>query len=239
MKFIATATLLALSSVALLADAHISFRYPCPRRGPYSECPQPNDNQWDLVDYDVQSPLGTHGSITDPICKHPSSFAGVRPVFTAGQTVATKMDVDVNHSGGTCQWALSYDNGSTWVVIQDHFQNCLASAPAGSTYTVNVKIPANAPSGKAILNWIWNNNVGNRELYSSCADVVIQGSNGGSLSGVAPLFANYGPNSPYIPEKTSPNTSWGKEFFDARPSITVTVPATGSARRRRGISSRK
>ncbi|KAG0005666.1 hypothetical protein BGZ80_005281 [Entomortierella chlamydospora] len=225
MKFIATATLLALSSVALLADAHISFRYPCPRLGPYSECPQPGDNQWDMVDYDVQSPLGTHDQITDPICKHSASFPGVRPTFQAGQTVSTKMDVDVNHNGGSCQWALSYDNGVTWVVIQDHFQDCMASAPASSTYTVPLTIPANAPSGPAVLNWIWNNNEGNRELYSSCADVVIQGTNGGSLSGVAPLFANYGPSSPLIPERSTYGGNWGKQYFDARPNITIHVPA--------------
>ncbi|KAF9922299.1 hypothetical protein FBU30_007609 [Linnemannia zychae] len=225
MKSLIAVAAIALSSLALLSEAHISFRYPCPRRAPYAECPQPNDNQWDLVDYDVQSPLGTHDAISDPICKHSSSFAGIRPTFTAGQTVQTKMDVDVNHNGGSCQWALSYDNGQTWVVIQDHFQNCLANAPAGSTFAVPVTIPANAPTGKAILNWIWNNNEGNRELYSSCADVNIQGTNGGSLSGVAPLFANYGPSSPFIPEKAVSGGNWGKQYFDARKPITITVPA--------------
>ncbi|KAG0311562.1 hypothetical protein BGZ97_011797 [Linnemannia gamsii] len=225
MKSFISVAVFALSSLALLSEAHISFRYPCPRRAPYSECPQPKDNEWNLVDYDVQSPLGTYNSISDPICKHSSSFAGIRPTFQAGQTVATKMDVDVNHRGGTCQWALSYDNGKTWVVIQDQFRDCLAQAPAGSTYTVNVKIPASAPSGAAILNWIWNNNEGNRELYSSCADVVIQGSNGGSLSGVAPVFANYGPGSPFIPEAAVSGGDWGKQYFDARQPITVTVPA--------------
>ncbi|KAF9204399.1 hypothetical protein BGZ49_005328 [Haplosporangium sp. Z 27] len=225
MKLITSVAVLALSSMALLADAHISFRYPCPRRGPYSECPQPGDNGWDLIDYDVQSPLGTHDQITDPICKHPSSFPGIRPTFTAGQSVTTQMDVDVNHNGGSCQWALSYDNGTTWVVIQDHFQDCMAKAPAGSTYPFTVTIPANAPTGNAILNWIWNNNEGNRELYSSCADVVIQGTNGGSLSGVAPLFANYGPSSPLIPERATYSSNWGQQYFNARRPITVTVPA--------------
>ncbi|KAK3825371.1 MAG: hypothetical protein J3Q66DRAFT_436462 [Benniella sp.] len=226
MKLLVSAALLAISSLALVADAHISFRYPCPRRAPYSECPQPQSgNDWNLVDYDVQSPVGTYNHISNPICKHSASFPGIRPVFQAGQTVQTKMDVDVNHRGGSCQWALSYDNGATWVVIQDHFQNCLANAPAGSTYTVPVTIPANAPTGKAILNWLWNNNEGNRELYSSCADVVIQGTSGGSLSGVAPLFANYGAGSPYIPERAVSGGEWGKKYFDARKPITITVPA--------------
>ncbi|GJJ70796.1 hypothetical protein EMPS_03146 [Entomortierella parvispora] len=226
MKSIITTAVVALSSLVLLTEAHISFRYPCPRLGPYAECPQPNDSQWDLVDYDVQSPLGTHDQITDPICKHSFSFAGVRPVFTAGQTIQAKMDVNVNHNGGSCQWALSYDNGSNWVVIQDQFQNCLASAPADSTYTLPIKIPANAPTGNnVVLNWIWNNNEGNRELYSSCADIVIQGTSGGSLSGVVPLYANYGPSSPYIPEKAVSGGNWGQAYFAARKNITITVPA--------------
>ncbi|KAF9581999.1 hypothetical protein BGW38_000797 [Lunasporangiospora selenospora] len=225
MKSIFSVTAVALAALAVMSEAHVTFRYPCPRRAAFSECPKPKDNEWHLVDYDANSPLGTHNSISNPICKWSSSFAGVRPVFKAGDTVQTKMEVDVNHRGGSCQWALSYDNGSTWVVIQDQFQNCLANAPAGSTYTISVKIPANAPtSNSVILNWIWNNNEGNRELYSSCADVVIQGTNGGSLSGVAPLFANYGPSSPFIPEKAVSNGDWGEKHFKARKPITVTVP---------------
>ncbi|KAF9973579.1 hypothetical protein BGZ65_009182, partial [Modicella reniformis] len=101
-----------------------------------------------------------------------------------------------------------------------------ANAPQGNTFTDPMTIPSNAPtSNKVILNWIWNNNEGNRELYSSCADIVIQGTSGGSLSGVAPLFANYGPGSPYIPERAVSGGEWGKKFFDARKPITVTVPA--------------
>lgn len=63
MKSFISVAVFALSSLALLSEAHISFRYPCPRRAPYSECPQPKDNEWNLVDYDVQSPLGTYASL--------------------------------------------------------------------------------------------------------------------------------------------------------------------------------
>ncbi|KAG0084697.1 hypothetical protein BGZ92_009643 [Podila epicladia] len=198
MKSIFASAAVLLSALAVMTDAHVSFRFPCPRRGPYWECPQPGPNEWNLVDYDVRSPAGTHGTIVSPICKHPSSFAGTRPTFQAGQTVAAQMD--------------------------DYFQTCLSNATQGTTFTLPFKIPANAPSGNAIINWIWNNNEGNRELYSSCSDVVIQGANGGSLSGVKPLFANYGPNSPFIQEKALANGNWGKAFFDARPPITITVP---------------
>ena len=95
-----------------------------------------------------------------------------------------------SHGGGHCQWALSYDDGKTWVVIKTLIRECLRDA--GADYSVPVQIPANAPSGKATFMWLWNNAVGNRELYSNCADIEIKGTSGGSISGVAPLIANYG-----------------------------------------------
>jgi hypothetical protein len=58
-SFLATALVL-LSGFALLTDAHISFRYPCPRRASYGECPQPGPGEWELVDYDIRSPIGTY-----------------------------------------------------------------------------------------------------------------------------------------------------------------------------------
>ncbi|KAF9433573.1 hypothetical protein BGZ76_009267, partial [Entomortierella beljakovae] len=183
MKFLIAATTILLSGVALVADAHISFRYPCPRRGPYWECPQPGPGGWNLVDYDIRSPLGTHGSIVSPICKWPSSFDGVRPVFKAGEKATATIDVGAYHKGGSCQFALSYNNGTTWVVFEDKLKTCLADASNGVSYSLPFTIPAGAPSGPAILNMFWNNNEGNRELYSSCADIVVQGSNGGSISG--------------------------------------------------------
>ena len=35
-----------------------------------------------------------------PMCKWPSSFDGVRPVFQAGQTVNASMDIGAYHLGG-------------------------------------------------------------------------------------------------------------------------------------------
>ncbi|KAK3827674.1 MAG: hypothetical protein J3Q66DRAFT_408721 [Benniella sp.] len=229
MKSILAAASILLSGFALLSEAHISFRYPCPRRGPYAECPQ---GPWDQIDYNIRSPVGTHGAINNPICKWSSSFPGVRPVFTAGQTVNANMDIGAYHKGGSCQWALSYDNGQTWVVFQDKLKTCMADASNGVSYTLPFTIPANAPSGPAILNLFWNNNEGNRELYSSCADVVIQGTNGGTLSGVVPLIANYGPNSPLIKELVLSGGDYGQAYFAARKPITITVPRQSSAKRR-------
>ncbi|KAF9907695.1 hypothetical protein BX616_000356 [Lobosporangium transversale] len=233
MKSIFASIAIVLSGFAVLSEAHISFRYPCPRRGPYSECPRPGPNEWNLVDYDIRTPLGTYGSIVYPMCKWSSSFAGTRPIFQAGQTVNTVIDIGAYHKGGSCQFALSYDNGSTWVVFQDKLATCMADASNGQQYQLPITIPASAPSGNAVLNLIWNNNEGNRELYSSCADIVIQGTNGGSLSGVAPLIANYGPNSVFLPELALAKGDYGKKHFDARKPITVTVPRQTAITKRR------
>ncbi|KAF9994219.1 hypothetical protein BGZ65_010173 [Modicella reniformis] len=227
-SFIAAASIL-LSGFALLAEAHITFRYPCPRRGPFAECPQGDAN---LIDYNIRSPVGTHDSIVSPICKWSSSFAGVRPVFTAGQTVSAVMDIGAYHKGGSCQWTISYDNGQTWVVFQDQLKTCMADAGTSVNYNLPFTIPANAPSGPAIINLLWNNNEGNRELYSSCSDVVIQGTNGGTFSGLAPLIANYGPSSPLIKELAVSGGDYGQAYFAARKSITITVPKQTSAKRR-------
>ncbi|KAI1314836.1 hypothetical protein EDD11_001661 [Mortierella claussenii] len=232
MKSFAAAAAIILSGFALLTEAHISFRYPCPRRGPYSECPQPSSDEWNSIDYNIRSPLGTHGNIVSPMCKWPTSFAGARPVFQAGKTINATIDIGAYHKGGSCQFTLSYDNGKTWVVFQDKLLTCLADASNGITYSQSITIPDSAPSGPAILNLIWNNNEGNREMYSSCADVVIQGTNGGSLSGVAPLIANYGPNSPFIEEMALANGNYGQAYFAARKPVTVTVPKQTATKKR-------
>ncbi|KAG0242565.1 hypothetical protein BGW41_003923 [Actinomortierella wolfii] len=222
-----TLTILAVavaSSFAMLSEAHISFRYPCPRRASFPECPKPSPpHDWSDIDYDANSPIGTHDRIAKPLPKHPDSFAGARPIFQAGSTVETTYAVGAVHKGGSCQWTLSYDNGKTQVVIKDWFRDCLREAKSGQTYAIPVKIPANAPSGPALFTWIWNNNEGNRELYASSADVVIQGSNSTSISGVAPALCNYGPASCFIAEEAVSGGNWGEAYFKARKPITITV----------------
>ncbi|KAF9971492.1 hypothetical protein BGZ73_005550 [Actinomortierella ambigua] len=226
MKNLSLLVLAAASTLAALTEAHITFRYPCPRRAAFPECPKPSgSHDWNDIDYNARSPIGTHDRQSNPLPKWPDSFAGERPVFTAGLTVNTTYDIGALHKGGSCQWTLSYDGGKTQVVIQDYFRDCLRNA-VGNSHTIPVKIPSSAPSGKALLTWLWNNNEGNRELYASSADVVIKGTNGGSLTGVAPAICNYGPASCYIGEESVSGGNWGEAYFKARPTITVTVPAS-------------
>ena len=60
------------------------------------------------------------------------------------------------HGGGSCQFSLSYDGGSTWAVIHSIIGGC----PLNSAYTFPV--PNNIPSGNALFAWTWFNKVGNR-----------------------------------------------------------------------------
>jgi hypothetical protein len=106
------------------------------------------------------------------------------------------------HSGGSCQIALSYDNGKRWVVVQSYEGDCPRvrndlKGQVTNHYDTNqnytFKIPESFPSGdRVIVAWlcnlpqkarrrltlsrVWINATGKRELYMSCSCVMIKGS---------------------------------------------------------------
>jgi len=206
----------------VVVEAHVGLLHPCARSSPRAGCPKPSSGQ--KIDYDLNSPIGTYSSKTYPLCKNtvPSK---TRTVYKAGQSIKTDYTIGASHGGGHCQWALSYDAGKTWVVLKTMIRGCLKGTKLGQTYSVSVPLPKNAPNGKAVFMWLWNNAQGNRELYSNCADVEIRGgANGGSISGPVPLIANYGSGSLYIPEFPLASDPDKHEAFAKRKTITVKVP---------------
>ncbi|KAF9365477.1 hypothetical protein BGX34_009816 [Mortierella sp. NVP85] len=203
---------------ALAAEAHVSIGDPCPRNAPNCQAP-PKGEQFD---YNINTPIGVHGRKDFPLCKNTTPQTK-RITYKAGQTIKTSYRVGAAHGGGHCQWALSYDGGKNWVVFQTLIRECLRNVPNGGSYSVDVKIPKGAPSGKATFMWLWNNAIGNRELYSNCVDVTIKGKEGGKIKGVRPLIANYG-DSPRIGEFPNAGDDDGHALFARRKSITVTVP---------------
>ncbi|KAF9174498.1 hypothetical protein BGX21_002765 [Mortierella sp. AD011] len=212
--------LFSLATIVTVSQAHVGLMRPCARGSSLSGCPAPSKGQY--IDYDLNAPIGTHSSKNSPICKQ-TVASGKRTTVTAGRSIKTTYSIGANHGGGHCQWALSYDN-KNWVVLKTLVRDCLKNVSGGS-YSVSVPIPKNAPAGKATFMWLWNNAIGNRELYSNCADIVIKGGpNGGTLKGVAPLIANYGPSSLAIGEFGN-NGPDGSEAFAKRKAITIKVPA--------------
>ncbi|KAG0326038.1 hypothetical protein BG004_003054 [Podila humilis] len=203
---------------AMTVQAHVGLKTPCARGQPASGCPAPPAGG--SFDYDINSPIGTHDRKNLPICKNTVPYT-TRKTYNAGETINTEYSIGAPHGGGHCQWALSYDEGKTWVVIKTLIRECFKGTSGGSAYSVPVQIPAGAPSGKAVFQWIWNNAVGNREMYSNCADIEIKGVDGGSISGVEPLYANYGPDSVYIGEFPNANQDDNHQAFDKRKPITV------------------
>ncbi|KAF9937894.1 hypothetical protein BGZ65_000842 [Modicella reniformis] len=204
---------------ALTVEAHVSLKTPCPRHAPWCGAAPVGQS----VDYDITSPIGVHDRIGAPLCKN-RGVQTTRTVLKAGKNLKTEYQIGAAHGGGHCQWALSYDEGKTWVVFQTLIRDCLKGVPNGGKYSVNVKIPKDAPSGKAIFMWLWNNAIGNRELYSNCVDVVVRGKEGGKLKGLTPLIANYGPKSVHIGEFPNAGDNDGSAAFKKRKAITVTAP---------------
>jgi hypothetical protein len=217
------ATTLSLIITNNIANAHMAMYEPAPRYSSYeASSPQPPSGQ--TYDYNIKSPIGTSTVINDPICKHTVPYDTPVATWSAGQTVSVKFQSDgAAHSGGHCQFSISYDNGKTFVVIQNEFRYCFFTGPAsGNTASVlsyDIALPAQLPSGRAIFSWTWVNCSGNREFYMNCADVQING-NGNSLTGQQMLIANYGSQYPAIPEFDG-NYDTGLDLYNSQPQITV------------------
>ncbi|KAJ2557167.1 hypothetical protein EV175_001510, partial [Coemansia sp. RSA 1933] len=207
--------------------AHVSLKTPCVRYSPFcTSCPPLPPGQ--SMDYSINAPIGTHEYISQPLCKYTTPYSTPAATWTAGETVT----VDFNphaaiHSGGHCSFALSYDGGKTFVVVHDELRYCfLGSKPASlineaSILSYSIKLPETLPSSdKAIFAWTFINSSGNREFYMNCADVEIKGSSSGEFSGPEMLIANYGPESPLIPEFNG-DYETGIDLFNNRKNITV------------------
>jgi len=206
-----------------VVNAHMAMYEPAPRYSSYeASSPKPPSGQ--TYDYNIKAPIGTSDTINEPLCKHTVPFDTPVAIWSAGQTVSVKFQSDgAAHSGGHCQFSISYDNGKTFVVIKNVFKYCFFNGPASgnaaSVLSYDIALPTQLPSGRAIFSWSWVNCSGNREFYMNCADVEIKG-NGNSLTGKQMLVANYGPQYPIIPEFGS-NYDTGLDLYNSQPEVTV------------------
>ncbi|KAL7422423.1 hypothetical protein Q5752_003071 [Cryptotrichosporon argae] len=144
----------------------------------------------DIKDYSMTSPLVSSGTYP---CKgyinNPASDMFSTATWTAGSTYNYTIVGTATHGGGSCQLAMSYDDGATWNVILSLVGGCLVDG-----MTQEFTLPAEAPSGDALFAWNWFNREGNREMYQNCAVITVE--NGGSgLTGPTPFVANADVNS--------------------------------------------
>ncbi|KNE67549.1 hypothetical protein AMAG_12002 [Allomyces macrogynus ATCC 38327] len=209
-------SLFALFLLALVAgtvNAHMMMAFPEPRNSKFH--PGPTGE----IDWSYTSPLGAFP------CKGYKPQAAFR-TFAPGETVKVRIEGGATHNGGHCQFALSYDNDQTFVVIDTVIRECLR--PGTGPFTYDVQIPATAPSGKATFAWTWINAVGNREYYMSCADVQISGANSAPFSGPELLVGNL-PGSKFSFPEFPGNSPDNREFFNQRRTITVRGNRSGPA----------
>ncbi|KAI9055739.1 hypothetical protein LZ554_000680 [Drepanopeziza brunnea f. sp. 'monogermtubi'] len=177
-------TFIALAAgLVALATAHMEMKFPIPlgdRRGLAGP-----------ADYSLHAPLMANGA--DFPCKgklgilatpagaslHTWAAGSVADVTIGGVIKPGSGEVPAFHNGGSCQAALSYDQGKTWKVVHSFQGNC----PLQPDTSFKFKIPSDAPTAHAVFAWLWFNHTGNREMYMQCASITIAA---GSSSGPAP-----------------------------------------------------
>ncbi|RYO79185.1 hypothetical protein DL766_008330 [Monosporascus sp. MC13-8B] len=160
-----------LSLIAALTTAvagHIHMINPPPIRAKEN----PNSG-WDTIDYDINSPLPP--TMDQFPCKGVLKYLGQPQgasvaTYSQGSSQAITIGTGAAHNGGSCQISLSYDQGKSFKVIKSYIGNCPVQN-GDFPFTV----PADAPTGEAVLSWSWINQVGNREFYHNCAVVTVTG----------------------------------------------------------------
>jgi hypothetical protein len=149
--------------LASTVSAHMQLSTPYPIRSPL------NKDAKGQKDYSYTNPLSSSGS--DYPCKGYANdeFEAVA-TWAPGSAQHMELEGSAVHDGGSCQLALTYDQGKTFKVIESIEGDC----PIAKKYDFN--IPADAPAGNALFAWTWFNKVGNREMYMNCAMITIGGS---------------------------------------------------------------
>ncbi|KAG0360815.1 hypothetical protein BGZ54_009377 [Gamsiella multidivaricata] len=95
-----------------------------------------------------------------------------------GEPALTPTSDQARHSGGLCEFSLSYDQGGTFGVFARYHVSC-----PDMFYNWTIKLPDNLPAcDNCILGWSWIGAVGARpEYYMGCADIKIVSTLNGSL----------------------------------------------------------
>jgi len=156
---------LAVASLLSSAAAHIVMANPAPF----------------TAEYMATSPLASDGSNFPCQYKDASSYEyAVMNDMVVGEDHLLSFNGSASHGGGTCQLAVTMDTAPTKSSVWKNILVLEGGCPVDGTgndgtKTFNFQIPAGFPNGRATLGWVWNNRIGNREIYMSCAPIDVSG----------------------------------------------------------------
>ncbi|RKP39939.1 hypothetical protein BJ085DRAFT_14678, partial [Dimargaris cristalligena] len=160
-----------------LAQAHMAIYDPCIMDTRNDKC-----KGFGKVDYDIASPTGQAHQYDDKngvenlnggVCRTmPNEKTAV--TWAAGSTNTITFANHGSHKGGFCEWAVSYNEGVTFVVFNTDL-NYLKDAKDIEKYSEKLTLPAGLPNGNATISWTWVNREGFREFYWSCFRAQITG----------------------------------------------------------------
>lgn len=129
----------------------------------------------------MTSPLSADGSNFP--CRGALKVLGTdeaKPV--ASWTVGEKYNLTISggapHGGGSCQAAISSDQGKTFTVIHTWTGGCPGLDGPNSSF--DFRIPSDTPEGELVFAWTWFNRLGNREMYMDCSAIKVSAGSGGS-----------------------------------------------------------
>lgn len=133
-----------IASLIHISQAHMEMSWPYPINSNLDPTVD-----YSLKDYSYTSPLNGDGS-NFPCKGYQTQTPYVsKATYLAGQTYNLTLAGSATHGGGSCQLALSYDNGATFKVIESMIGGC----PLVSAY--DFTIPSFAPSASdALLAWV-------------------------------------------------------------------------------------
>ncbi|KAJ2280854.1 hypothetical protein IW139_002224, partial [Coemansia sp. RSA 353] len=210
---------------------HVEITQPCPRYS--NKCATtPELPPGEVIDYNLNAPIGSNGNILAPFCHHTTPWPQPTETWTAGQPVTFKFykPVATTHHGGHCEFSIMYPNSTTYLVLHQELRYCFYTGPPDNggqdtvrEYTFN--LPTDLPgTPHAVAAWTFVNSVGAREFYALCGDIAVIGP-AGALTGKAVTIVNYGSNTVLIPEFLG-NYDTGISYYTTN-TTNVTVVGEG------------
>lgn len=170
MKFTISASILAALAAMPAVQAHMVMTDPAPIHH------QSNPNSI-TVNSDYSSPMMSSAQYPCKGVLAKAQPGELKPVATwaAGSKQSFTVSGGAAHNGGSCQAAISEDNGKSFKVVKSYIGGCPVSGGKKFDFT----LPKETKNGDVLFAWTWFNKVGVREMYMNCASISVTGGGSG------------------------------------------------------------